>query len=305
MSQEIVTRASALPASGDPSTWSDQEKAVVTAAGLVFTHQDGSMEPAPRPVVEQFLHTAQRTGLDPLARQLYCIPRYSRRKGMVEWSTQTSIDGLRVIAERHGQYGGQTPVEWLTEKGEWVDVFVKVIHGDHPLAARVGVVRKDWAQPLVAIATWESYCPTYNDKPTGLWGTMGATMIAKCAEALALRKAFPQDLSGLYTSDEMAQAASQERQVAASQPIQEAPPTPPAEEPIEATVEPSQDWIAAITDLSTVEEARALYNAAVTAGEIGLTLEVGDRQVRLDQLITEAAAALASKEEADAPTGEE
>jgi len=131
---------------------------------------------APEATVDElklFLYQAQRTGLDALSRQIYCIHRNVKTPN--GWSKkmtiQTSIDGFRVIAERSGNYG-ETRYE-----------------------ASVGV------------AYWDEYCQRTNDgKPMGLWAKMPHTMLSKVAEALALRKAYPQDLSGLYTGDEMAQS---------------------------------------------------------------------------------------------------
>lgn len=199
-----------LPSNGDVSSWSDAEKAIVEAAGLVFTHtygaKEGQREPAPRPVVEQFLSLARRSGLDPLARQIYCIGRFS--KGRVEWSIQTGIDGFRVTAENSGMYAGQDPAEWMTDKGEWVDAFIPSMHGSHPLAARVKIYRTDWDRPSVGVAEWSAYAQTKaNGELNAMWLKQGAGQLAKCAEALAMRKAFPQNLSGLYTGDEMGSQA--------------------------------------------------------------------------------------------------
>jgi len=243
MSSEITQ----LPSNGDVTTWSDAEKAIVEAAGLVFNHtygdRQGQREPAPRPVVEQFLSLARRSGLDPLARQIYCIGRLSR--GHVEWAIQTGIDGFRLVAERSGKYDGQDGAEWLAANGEWVDAFVPSLHGAHPLAARVRVYRNDWPRPAVGVAEWGAYAQTKRDGSlVEMWEKQGAGQLAKCAEALAIRKAFPQDLSGLYTADEL------------------------REEPVVINERPRRDWAAEIQACATHEEIEDLIDSADDAGEM-------------------------------------
>ncbi|UCJ07811.1 phage recombination protein Bet [Chitinophaga pendula] len=153
-----------------------------------------------------FLYQCHRTGLDPLAKQIYCLFRNAKDKDtnryVKKMVIQTSIDGFRVVAERTGNYAGQDePVFIEDSTGGLVCAKVPVyrFRGDQRYKAAVGV------------AYWAEYVPQPGQDT--MWRKMPHAMLSKVAEAIALRKAYPQDLSGLYTNDEMAQSADQTTEV--------------------------------------------------------------------------------------------
>lgn len=133
-----------------------------------------------------FLQVCKRTGLDPFSRQIYSIPRGGQR------TIQVGIDGLCLIADRTGKYmPGKESVFGYTSTGA---IF--------SCTAYIKKQAKDgsWHE-VSAIAFWDEY-----NAGQGLWKKMPRRMLEKCALALCLRKAFPSDLSGLYTHEEMEQA---------------------------------------------------------------------------------------------------
>ena len=157
----------------------------------------------------RYIRFIQRTQLDPLARQVYASAASEKvsRNNSEEWvwklTMGVTIDGFRLIADRTGKYRGQLGPYWCGSDGVWQDVWLS---DKPPTAAKVGILRSDFTEPLWALAKFNSYAA--KDKGGGLsrmWARMPELMIAKVCEALGLRKAFPQELSGIYLSDELAQ----------------------------------------------------------------------------------------------------
>lgn len=175
-----------------------------------------------------FLTVASKTGLDPFARQIHAV----HRDGVMQ--IQTGIDGYRLIAERTSEMDGQEGPEWCDDEGNWSDVWTEDVA---PTAARVKVYRKGHSHPYTGIAHLNGYIQRRKSDgaPVKRWRDDPAGMLAKCAEALALRKAFPQELSGVYADVELDQADNPPGAPRATMPRRKSQaaqsPPPPADEP--------------------------------------------------------------------------
>jgi phage recombination protein Bet len=176
----VVEQSKALATIPD-SPWTNEQVALIKR-----TVADG----ATNDELALFLNHARKMGLDPLARQIHFVKRQD--KGTI----QVAIDGFRLIADRTGKYAGNDDPEYGIESN------------GHPIWAKVTVWKLVGGQrcPFTATARWEEYCPKGNQG--FMWNKMPYLMLGKCAEALALRKAFPAELSGTYIPEEMDQAGT-------------------------------------------------------------------------------------------------
>lgn len=191
--------SSELTITQDQTDWTAQQVAALKTLGVSndVTQADLAI----------FLTQSKRTGLDPFSRQIYMIGRKQKTANGYETkqTIQVGIDGLRAIAHRVAQQCHEvfsmSDTLWADKNGVWHDVWLAL---EPPAAAKVSVKRGGGV--FSAVAIFKEYAPVYNGKLSGMWSSKPALMIAKCAEALALRKAFPSDMSGIYTDDEMEKA---------------------------------------------------------------------------------------------------
>lgn len=185
--------ANELTVSADQSFWNDKQLAALEQMGV---------QGASNADLAVFLHECQRTGLDPFLHQIYMINRKGKQ------TMQVGIDGLRLVARRAVDQSGETlsvlEQAWRGKDGKWTDCWAE---DDPPAAAKVVIQRGKGTFP--AIALYKEYAARKsNGQLTQMWAQRPAGQLMKCAEALAYRMAFPQDLSGLHSEDEMDQASN-------------------------------------------------------------------------------------------------
>ena len=149
-----------------------------------------------------FVQVCKGANLNPFLRQVHLVPRWDSRIGAEVRTIQVGIDGFRAVAESSNQYAGNDDPIFENEKEiEYGQKEKKKIMV--PLKSTVTVYKLMEGQRMAFTATarWDEYYP--GDKMGFQWHIRPYLMLGKCAEALALRKAFPKLLSGMYAQEEM------------------------------------------------------------------------------------------------------
>lgn len=169
-----------------------------------------------------FVEVCKRVGLDPFRKQIYAMVYSKDDPDKRKLSIITGIDGFRAVAARNQDYRPDDAEPSITYRDDLKDPVT------NPLGIEKAVVRAfklapngEW-HPVVGVAYWDEFAPVeeiweYSQeagkrqpsgkfKLGGNWIRMGRIMIVKCAEAQALRKGWPEDLSGVYAPEELARA---------------------------------------------------------------------------------------------------
>lgn len=174
-----------------------------------------------------FIEVCKRVGLDPFRKQIYAVVYNKDKPDKRKMSIITGIDGFRAVADRSGKYRPDENEPEIIYREDLKDP------ATNPLGIEKAVVTcwkfgadGQW-HPLKGVAFWDEFAPLteiweYSQeagkkvpsgkfKLGGQWPKMGRVMISKCSEAQAIRKGWPEDLSGVYAPEEMARAEAEDK----------------------------------------------------------------------------------------------
>lgn len=192
----IRNDAAALAIQPGQDFWNDRQRAALAALGI---------KDASNADLAVFMHYCQKTGLDPFSRQIYLLARNSRDgdKWVTKQTIQVGIGGFQVIRDRIAQRLGISveyeDTVWYDAEGGEHQVWLR---DEPPAACRIAVLKDGKRFP--AIVRYKAYVQTNSrGEPNSMWARMSAEQLEKCAEAKALRRAFPNDLSGVYIPEEI------------------------------------------------------------------------------------------------------
>lgn len=192
---------------------------------------------------DMFIEICKRQGLDPFRRQIYALVYNKDNDDKRQVAFITGIDGYRAIAKRTGTFrpADQEPDIECDESAVCPDTNP---HGIVKATVIVYQYAIDGWYPVVGTARWAEFAPVLEEKEwveqrddqgnviiqqsgkfagsplkklqfTGKktlnnanWKKMPHIMLAKCAEAQALRKGWPEEMGGIYVAEEMQKAES-------------------------------------------------------------------------------------------------
>jgi phage recombination protein Bet len=183
MSNDLVTTETTM----------GMDRQIVVTADQMKTIKNVIFHDATDDELKLFIYHCQRKGVHPMDKLIHPI----KRGGKV--SFQASIDYLRAESESAGDYRGMKQPEFaFDEKGKLESATITVIREINGMETE-----------FTATAYWDEFVPgPPNDF---MWKKMPRHMLAKCAEALARRMAWPKKLADLYTPEEMAQEREPEQ----------------------------------------------------------------------------------------------
>lgn len=182
----------------------------------------------------RFMMLCRGRQLDPFQGDSFMIPFWSSKDNRYRWALVTAHQAFTKRAEIHPEYNGKesgiiiNPQECKACKGDgriddkvcsrcngqgWWDELFGDLLPDTLGGEKVALVggwckvyyktRKIPEYQRLKLSTYRKTTAQWNDDPAG--------MICKCAEAAALRSAFPNTIGGLYLRDEMAGATGEFR----------------------------------------------------------------------------------------------